>query len=153
MPDKSDSQRKRPSEVARPLEERPANCGVRLLALHYFRSSAWKGSALREIKETDWKVLRRLHPLAVERFCEGVLAEVERVMHNSTDGVHQRYLDIFKIMERRDREMARLFDGLKRSQGLMMLARIRSAGLLTEEEFSSLSLETRGAIQMLLDSD
>ena len=98
-------------------------------------------------------MLRRLHPLAVERFCEGVLAEVERVMHNSPGGVHQRYLDIFKIMERRDREMARLFNGLKRSQGLMMLARIRSAGLLTEEEFSSLSLETRGAIQMLLDRD
>ena len=54
-------------------------------------------------------------------------------------------------MERRDREMARLFDGLKRSQGLMMLARIRSAGLLKEEEFSSLSPETRGVIQMLLD--
>jgi hypothetical protein len=25
----------------------------------------------REIKEADWKVLRRLHPLALERFCEG----------------------------------------------------------------------------------
>lgn len=123
------------------------------LALHYFRPSAWKGSALREIKETDWKVLRRLHPLAVERFCEGVLAEVERVMHNSTEGAHQRYLDIFRIMERRDREMARLFNGLKRSQGLMMLARIRSAGLLTEDEFSSLGPETRGVIQMLLDRD
>jgi hypothetical protein len=112
-----------------------------------------EGSVLREIQETDWKVLRRLHPLAVERFCERVLAEVERVMHNSTEGAHQRYLDIFRIMERRDREMARLFNGLKRSQGLMMLARIRSVGLLTEDEFSSLSSETRDVIQMLLDRD
>lgn len=56
-------------------------------------------------------------------------------------------------MERRDREMARLFNGLKRSEGLMMLARIRSAGLLTEDEFSNLSSETRGVIQMLLDRD
>jgi len=94
-----------------------------------------------------------LHPLAVERFCEGVLAEVDRVMHNRTEGAHQRYLDIFRIMERRDREMAGLFNDLKRSQGLMMLARIRSAGLLTEEEFSNLSPETRGLIQLLLDPD
>jgi hypothetical protein len=36
-----------------------------------------EGSRLREIKETDWKVLSRLHRLAVERFCEGVLTEVE----------------------------------------------------------------------------
>jgi len=123
------------------------------IALHCFQLSALKGTALREIKETDWKALRRLHALAVERFCEGVLAEVERVMHNSTEDAHQRYLDIFRMMERRDREMARLFNGLKRSQGLMMLAQIRSAGLLTEDEFSSLSPETRAVIQMLLDRD
>ena len=67
-------------------------------------------------------------------------------MHASTEGAHQRYLNIFKVMERRDREMARLFNGLKRSEGLMMLARIRSAGLLTEDEFSNLSSETRGVI-------
>jgi hypothetical protein len=35
----------------------------------------------------------------------------------------------------------------------MMLARIRSEGLLTEDEFSSLSPETRSVIEMLLDSD
>lgn len=74
-------------------------------------------------------------------------------MHASTEGAHQRYLNIFKVMERRDREMVRLFNGLKRSEGLMMLARIRSAGLLTEDEFSNLSSETRGVIQMLLDRD
>ena len=108
---------------------------------------------MREIKESDWKVLRRLHPLAVERFCEGVLAELERVMHNSIEGAHQRYLDIFRIMERRDREMVQLFNDLKRSQALVMLARMRSAGLLTEDEFSSLSPETRGVIQTLLDHD
>lgn len=74
-------------------------------------------------------------------------------MHASTEGAHQRYLNIFKVMERRDREMARLFNGLKRSEGLMTLVRIRSAGLLTEDEFSNLSSETRGVIQMLLDRD
>src|SRR5437763_151822 len=34
-----------------------------------------------EIKEPDWKVLRRVHPLALERFCERVLAEIDRVTH------------------------------------------------------------------------
>jgi hypothetical protein len=31
-----------------------------------------------------------------------------------------------------------------------MLARIRAAGMLTEDEFSSLSPETRGAVELLL---
>jgi hypothetical protein len=32
---------------------------------------------MREIKEPDWEVLRRVHPL--ERFCKRVLAEIDRV--------------------------------------------------------------------------
>jgi hypothetical protein len=54
------------------------------------------------------------------------------------------------IVKYHDREMARLFDNPRRSHALTMLAQIRSQGLLTEDEFSSLSPETRGAIQMLL---
>ena len=73
---------------------------------------------LREIKEADWKVLRRLHPVALERFCERVLAEIGSVNNDSARNFHQRYLDIFEIIERRDREMARIFDDLKRSRAL-----------------------------------
>ena len=103
-----------------------------------------------EIKETDWKVLRRVHPLALERFCERVLAEIDRVLRDGAKGHHAHYLQIFRIIHQRDREIARLFDNPRRSHALTMLAQIRSQGLLTEDEFSSLSPETRGAIQVLL---
>jgi len=46
--------------------------------------------------------------------------------------------------------MVSIFNDPKRSSALTVLARRRSEGLLTEDEFSSLSLETRGAIQLLL---
>jgi hypothetical protein len=104
----------------------------------------------REIKEADWKVLRRLHPLALERFCERVLAEIERIEHDDGRSFHQRYLDIFEVVEHRDQEMARIFDNPKRSNALTMLAQMRSKGLLMEDEFSSLSPETRSAISLLL---
>ena len=105
---------------------------------------------MREIKEPDWKVLRRVHPLALETFCERVLAEIDRVSRDGATSHHARYLQIFRILQQRDREMARLFDNSRRSHALTMLAQIRSQGLLTQDEFSSLSPETRGAIQMLL---
>jgi hypothetical protein len=108
------------------------------------------GNPMQEIKEPDWKVLRRVHPLALERFCERVLAEIDRVSRDGAKGHHARYLQIFRIIQQRDREIARLFDNPRRSHALTMLAQIRSQGLLTEDEFSSLSPETRGAIQMLL---
>ena len=105
---------------------------------------------MREIKEPDWKVLRRVHPLALERFCERVLAEIDRVSRDGAKSHHARYLQIFRIIKQSDREIARLFDNPRRSHALTMLAQIRSEGLLTEDEFSSLSPETRGVIQMLL---
>ncbi|MBV8135221.1 MAG: peptide ABC transporter substrate-binding protein [Deltaproteobacteria bacterium] len=103
-----------------------------------------------DIKEADWKVLRRAHPLALERFCERVLAEVAHVSGDRARSYHDRYLQIYKIMEQRERELAQLFDNPRRSQGLRMLAHIRAEGLLTDEEFSRLSPETRDAIGILL---
>jgi hypothetical protein len=46
--------------------------------------------------------------------------------------------------------MSRLFDNPRRSHALTMLALIRSQELLTQDEFSSLSPEMRGAIPMRL---
>ncbi|HEY1898260.1 MAG TPA: hypothetical protein VGG49_00530 [Steroidobacteraceae bacterium] len=107
----------------------------------------------RTIAEADWKVLRRVHPLALERYCERVLAEVERVTGNSVQSAHQRYLDIFKIVEKHGHEMGGIFDDLRRSNALTMLARLRSEGLLMADEFSVLSPETRGAIHWLLGAE
>jgi hypothetical protein len=106
-----------------------------------------------DIKESDWKILRRVHALALERFSARVLAEVERIVEDGARTHHERYLDIYKLMEQRDRQMSLLFDDPRRSQALAMLARIRSEGLLTEDEFSSLSAETRGAIERLVGAE
>jgi len=86
----------------------------------------------------------------IERFCERVLAEIDPMIQVRAQSAHQRYLGIFKIIEQRDREMASIFNDPKRSNALTMLARIRSDGLLAEDEFSSLSQETRSAIELLL---
>lgn len=103
-----------------------------------------------DINETDWKVLRRVHPLALERFCERVLDELERILRNSALNHHERYVEIFKLMQRRDGDIARVFDDPKRSRALTMLAHMRSEGVLTEEEFASLSQQTRSAVHMLI---
>src|ERR1700692_4583739 len=102
----------------------------------------------RDIKESDWKVLRRLHPLALERFCARVLAEIERVNDDEALGSHRRYLDIFEIVERRDREIGRIFDDLKRSNALRMLAQMRANSLLTDEEYFSLISATCDVVEL-----
>ena len=66
---------------------------------------------------------------------------------------HQRYLDTFKIVIQGDLEMASTLNDPKRSNALTMLARMRSEGLLMADEFSSLSPETRSAIELLLGAE
>jgi hypothetical protein len=41
-----------------------------------------------EMKELDWKILRRVHPLALERFCKRVLAEIDRISGEGAKSYH-----------------------------------------------------------------
>lgn len=38
-----------------------------------------------DIKESDWKVFRKVRQLALERFCEQVLSEVKILASNPSD--------------------------------------------------------------------
>jgi hypothetical protein len=102
----------------------------------------------RQISESDWKLFRQLHPLALERFCERVLAEVGRLGSAAGESAHERYLAVYKFLQRRDKELAEAFNGMRRSTAWHQLALLRSRGLVTEEEFSRFSPETQSAVQV-----
>ena len=103
----------------------------------------------RVISESDWRLFRKLQPLALERFCERVLSEINQISCDSNKTSHQRYAAIFKLLERRDRELADAFNDLRRSTAWRQLALIQSHGLLTEKEMADFTAETRGVIELL----
>jgi hypothetical protein len=103
----------------------------------------------RGIGEADWKVFRQLRVVALERFCERALSEVGRLAAEAGQTPHERYLAVFRLLERRDRELADAFNNPRRSAALWQLARIQSHGLLTEEEMGRFSPEVREAVQLL----
>jgi hypothetical protein len=102
------------------------------------------------IRESDWKVFREFHAIALERFCQKVLAEVEDLAAAADKTNHERYLAVFQLIKRRDKELAYAFDDIRRSTALRQLAYIRSHELLTEEEMSRFSPETRHVVQGFL---
>ncbi len=104
----------------------------------------------RGIAESDWKILRELHPIALDRFCRRILAEIESVVADSSRSHHQRYLAIYQLVERRDREIADAFNDMRRSRAVMRICHLRNLALLSDEEFARFSEETRGAVQGLL---
>ena len=45
-----------------------------------------------DFPESDWKVFRELRELALERFCERVLDDIEPLRLNTSRNYHERYL-------------------------------------------------------------
>jgi hypothetical protein len=112
--------------------------------------SALRITMSHKIKESDWKLLRQLHSVALERFCQRILEELERINSDSAKSFHQRYLDIFDVIERRDKEIAQAFNDIRRSTALTQLTAIQSHGLLTKEEFLRFTPETCRVVEALL---
>ena len=104
----------------------------------------------RGIAESDWKILRELHPIALDRFCHRILKEIESAIADSSRSHHQRYRAIYGLVGRRDREIADAFNDLRRSTAVMRICYLRKLGLLCDEEFARFSEETRGAVQAFL---
>lgn len=106
---------------------------------------------LREFPESDWKVFRQLRQLALERFCERILKEVEQLSSNSADSFHDRYLRVHRLIQQRDREIADAFNDPRRSQALIQLARMKSLRLIEPDELDRFSTSTREVLAMLTD--
>jgi hypothetical protein len=100
--------------------------------------------------ESEWKLFRQLRTVALDRFCQRVLSEVGELAVDADRTSHERYLAVFRLMKRRDEELAAAFDNPRRSTALQQLACIQSHRLLTEEEFARFQPETRASVQVFL---
>ncbi len=98
------------------------------------------------MKESDWKLLRKLKPQALERLCQRVLEEMQQAASEPSQTFHQRYLKVFALLQERDEELAWAFDGHSRSNAWLKLRAIASLRLLTEQELSEFSEETRASL-------
>lgn len=101
---------------------------------------------MHEIKESDWKIFRELRSIALERFCQQILSEIKKIDADSAKSFHQKYLDIFRLIKRRDKEVSRIFDSPRRSRAMIQLAEIQSRDLLSADEYLRFSQEIRNII-------
>lgn len=103
----------------------------------------------RDLPESDWKVFRKLREIAFERFCERVLGDVGRIASNGTKSHHARYLEIYRLIDQRDEELAHAFNDPRRSRAIWQLAAMHSHGLLTQDEILAFTPETRETVEFL----
>jgi hypothetical protein len=138
------------------IELSPGFISARVRQLSEFNFCQWddnvttRRAMMREIKESDWKIFRQLHAVALERFCQRVLDDSERLHGDTSHTAYERYIAIYRLFEERDKEVALLFNDLRRSTALLQIAALKVRGLLAEEEFARFSQETQSLVAALL---
>ena len=104
-----------------------------------------------DILESDWKTFRTLRVIALNRYCEHVLAETREISLNSKKTHHERYLDVFKFLEDRDELIVIAFNDARRSTAFRQLLVIRKHALLTDDEMLQFSPELRTRVETVLN--
>lgn len=102
------------------------------------------------VPESDWKHFRKVQKAALERFCQRTLQELGPLIRNSALTYHQRYLDVFKLLKNRDREIARAFNDARRSHIIEQLAVMCAYDLLEPGELAGFTAQTRAAVEGLM---
>jgi hypothetical protein len=102
-----------------------------------------------DIPEGDWKVFRQLREVALERFCERVLQEIGKAVSATAGKSHDRYLEIYRLVEQRDIQLGNAFDAPRRSQAIMQISAIHTLGLLTPDELARFSEATQDRVKSL----
>lgn len=103
-----------------------------------------------QIPESDWKILRTLKPVALDRFCAQVLDECGAIIGDERKSPHERYLAVYELMRTRDRTLGDAFDDLRRSNALLQLAHIWRLGLIADDEFGRFGTDTQAAVRRIL---
>ena len=93
------------------------------------------------IKESDWKIFKKIKENAITLFCERALEEFDEAINNNKNDPHNRYLLLYKLVQNRDKQMQLLFDGHSRSRAILQLIAIRGEGLADEDLLGKLSSE------------
>jgi hypothetical protein len=97
----------------------------------------------RDFPQPEWKILRELKPILLDRLCRRILDELIRLATADEGSDHKRYLEVYKHLRDRDKGIALAFDDMSRSTAIIRLAAIQSLGLLTPEELTRFSPETQ----------
>lgn len=101
----------------------------------------------------DWKILRHLKQVALERYCERIMQDVKAHIDQGEGTWHARYLALYKLLEDRDDQIATTFDDFRRSSAILQSASMFYLRLIHPDELKDLTPETRARIRSIGEWD
>jgi len=86
------------------------------------------------ITEKEWKAFKKIKAKALDRYCQSVLDETVQLCSQSDKTTHERYLEVFELIQERDRAMRQPFDAHSRSKAMLQLKMMRRMELVKDED-------------------
>jgi len=106
---------------------------------------------MNQIPEKDWRLLKKIKSDKLNLACERILSEIKHEMEIKGSENHKSYLSIWKIMSNADEEIVASFDNIKRSNAIIKLSLWKRSGLLTDQELSKFTADTRDTITQIVN--
>jgi hypothetical protein len=104
-----------------------------------------------DIKESDWKQFKEIHPIAMKRYDHKSIEEVQYHLTDKAKSETDRFFEIRDAVRVRDKERANLFDDYRRSTAEMQIFLMRRKKLITDEEMLRFSEELRDSVANMLE--
>ncbi len=95
------------------------------------------------IPERDWKIIRDLKQELLNVACEQIFQRIEKLSADRSGLQHKTYLELYKLIQKEDDKIAKMFDDLKRSNAFFKIAALRHYGVLTDAQMELFTAETR----------
>ena len=91
------------------------------------------------MKESDWKIFVKIKKMALEKYCSNVLEESQALINDDKTSSHERYINLFQLIQKRDKTIARIFNGHSRSNAWLQLMGMRQEGIADNALLTQLS--------------
>ena len=104
---------------------------------------------MRSVPESDWKKLRAMKDDALNFACERIFEKINEIMEARKGKEHKAYLQLWRILKEEDREIAVMFDDLKRSNAIHKLVAWKRNGVISDGKFAQFSEETQQTVREL----
>ena len=101
-----------------------------------------------DILEKDWKFARSIKGKAVNLACGRILNKILAITQSDYTN-HEKFLNVWDVLRTENDEIAVMFDGFRRSTAIHQISLWKRNGLITDEQFSSFSLETQEIIKRI----
>ncbi len=107
-----------------------------------------------DIKESDWKYLRNLKKVLLDRLCNRILDDIrtECGMEKREQDAHEQYLKVYDLIETGDRMIAECFDDWRRSNIILHIVFLIKHQVIAKDEIDQLSDETKERLKFHLDN-